>query len=88
MEAKLGQDPAFPELDYDSGQMYYQKNGMSKRFYAACAVMQGLLSGIYSNKETINSITELSERYSIESCDYIVGMAYEYADELLKQENQ
>jgi hypothetical protein len=35
-EQKLGQDPAFP--------VEYVTVGMSKRFYAACAAMQGLIS--------------------------------------------
>lgn len=71
---KLGQEPAFPlppehndnsmiPNDYDSG--------MSKRFYAACAAMQGLLSNTY-----------ISVRY-----DIIAEESFEYADELLKQEN-
>jgi len=47
--------------------------GMSKRFYAACAAMQGIVSsnecGIAHNPETV------------------VKWAYALADELLKQEN-
>lgn len=72
---KLGSEPAFPERTYeiDAQDNYvpYDEHGMSKRFYAACAAMQGLLSPekVFINKKEL-----------IES-------AYEYADELLKQEN-
>ena len=66
---KLGQEPAFPK---DSFTNQYQI-GMSKRFYAACAAMQGMLSsGKFAEGVAHNpAITELS---------------YEIADELLKQE--
>jgi hypothetical protein len=53
------------------------KPGMSKRFYAACAAMQGILSGMTSttNPEELNYYG-------------IVNESYELADELLKQENE
>lgn len=45
---KLGQEAAFPELttEYDGkgNILPFQTKGMSKRFYAACAAMQGLIS--------------------------------------------
>ena len=63
-ENKLGQKPAFPyPLAYE--------HGMSKRFYAACAAMQGMLA----NSNVIYDWTS------------ICNMSYELADELLKQEN-
>ena len=55
-------------------------NGMSKRFYAACAAMQGLISN-YPKERLVNdgfiACTDHAQ---------IVGQAYELADELLKQE--
>lgn len=42
---KLGQESAFPTDVRDSGALFNKEcTGMSKRFYAACAAMQGLLS--------------------------------------------
>ena len=40
---KLGQEPAFPTSAQLDGESIYQA-GMSKRFYAACCAMQGLIS--------------------------------------------
>lgn len=71
-ENKLGEEPAFPIVD--NGQLCSIEFGMSKRFYAACMVLQGLLS----NPTIISSTTE--------SC--IVKDAYSLADELLKQEEE
>ena len=53
---------------------------MSKRFYAACAAMQGLLSNSFVN-------TVLSQNPEVQNTE-IVNKAYAIADELLKQENQ
>lgn len=77
----LGKEPAFPTMEEDciSGVMVMNTvNGMSKRFYAACAAMQGLLSnrGAYYQPNSRNGPSE-----------YCVKIAYEFADELLKQEN-
>lgn len=94
MNTKLGQEPVFPSVDEDViiGQTSYTyidtngvaqigfnnekgrviHNGISKRFYAACAAMQGILSsGVYA-RIAISDVIEKS---------------YQYADELLKQEN-
>ena len=49
---------------------------ISKRFYAACCAMQGIVSGIMQSTEW-NGWTD----------DYISKRAFEIADELLKQEN-
>jgi len=63
---KSGQDPAFPQTNVS--------NGMSKRFYAACAAMQGLLaSGKYSEGFGHNPI--------------LITKSFELADELLNKEN-
>ena len=66
---KLGQEPAFPET-YMDGSM---SSGMSKRFYAACAAMQGMLG----NRNSDMVYPQISK---------LVIMSYEFADELLKQE--
>lgn len=64
---KLGLEMAFGTQDFA---------GMSKRFYAACAAMQGILSS-YAG-------------FPIEKFPYswIAESSYAMADELLKQENQ
>jgi hypothetical protein len=63
---KKGQEPAFPKTSNINPQ-----EGMNKRFYAACAAMQGLAS-----REDRNMVTIEND----------VKLAYEFADELLKQE--
>ena len=82
-QVKIGQEPAFG-FGYEKLRSYAERYGtyktpekelgMSKRFYAACMAMQGLLAGI----KTTHSIAPESER--------IVKDAYVLADELLKQE--
>ena len=72
MSEKLGQEPAFPK---DSFTNQYQI-GMSKRFYAACAAMQGLCVG------------KITYEIKKGECVDIVEMSYLIADELLKQENE
>jgi hypothetical protein len=69
---KLGQEPAFAVAAFGNGEGIYD-SGMSKRFYAACAAMQGL----YSNPAMVN--------YEVEE---VIASAYAAADELLKQENE
>jgi hypothetical protein len=51
---------------------------MSKRFFAACMAMQGILSKY--NDTPVGSIVYLDEESA-------VIQAYKYADELLKQES-
>ncbi|MCF8218764.1 MAG: hypothetical protein K9J21_07255 [Bacteroidales bacterium] len=48
--------------------------GMSKRFYAACKAMEGLLSS-----ERVNSSIEIKN---------LADKAYKIADEMINQENQ
>ena len=78
MDNKLRQEPAFP-LESGIVNMCGEKPipfGMSKRFYAACAAMQGILSsGIKVGGE------------SIITSEIVIPYAYKFADELLKQEN-
>jgi hypothetical protein len=81
---KLGQEPAFPvETTTDSygitrgkqtGPASGFETGMSKRFYAACAAMQGIISSLHP----ASTATPRS----------IVRDAFILADELLNQENQ
>ena len=78
---KLGQESAFPTDVRDSGVLFNTEDrGMSKRFYAACATMQGLLSNSFIN-------TLLDHNPGIQNTE-IVSKAYAIADELLIQENQ
>lgn len=76
---KLGQEPAFATSADLCGEAVYQE-GMSKRFYAACAAMQGLLSNSFVN-------TALSQNPEVQNTE-VVNKAYAIADELLKRENQ
>lgn len=64
---KLGQEPAPTCEGYHVG--------MSKRFYAACMAMQGILANSHMS-------TGLSNK------DGLIRASYEIADELLKQENR
>lgn len=75
MEKKLGMESAFP-YEYENRDGTRQPlPGMSKRFYAACAAMQGLLSA----DAKYNGKTDDRES--------LIKDAYAFADELLKQEN-
>lgn len=69
---KLGQEPAFPNTDCET----FSNDGMSKRFYAACAAMQGLISNPYW--ASVNPL-------GIDTPE-LVKKSLEVADELLKQE--
>ena len=78
---KIGQEPAFSAFQ---GEMHSTQIGMSKRFYAACAAMQGMLS----SDIIMNTVVDIKTK-TLKGFDEIVAqMAYEFADELLKQENQ
>lgn len=90
MNKKLGQEPAFPsEVTYSengvkclqTGNYTYQDFGMSKRFYAACAAMQGLISNFSEIRKVNDGFIACTDHRSI------VEQAYDIADELLKQEN-
>ena len=80
---KLGQEPAFgfgfkeeiptPWSSLHSTQIVLKRHeGMSKRFYAACAAMQGMLAN-----QSVNQIPD----------EIVIKTAYKIADELLKQED-
>lgn len=74
LKSKLGQEPAFTVESKEYGNVGINEIGMSKRFYAACAAMQGILAG------SSNSSYAIDEKK-------IIKQAYLIADELLKQEN-
>lgn len=91
MKNKLGQEPAFAALAIDKSIKSDEQttehslngnNGMSKRFYAACAAMQGLLANTYLMESLANDAKSTQEAQL-----RIVKSSYQYADELLKQEN-
>ena len=73
---KLGQEPAFSytyEMKILGQNKLYYHEGMSKRFYAACAAMQGI-AAMHSTRTDIDN-------------EWICKTAFNMADELLKQEN-
>ena len=73
---KLGQEPAFSctyEMKISGQNRLYYHDGMSKRFYAACAAMQGI-AAMHSTRSDIDN-------------EWICKTAFNMADELLKQEN-
>lgn len=82
---KLGQEPAFATSADLGGEAIYQE-GMSKRFYAACTAMQGILS----NPNTAHQIQDtFGGQVSVEkSYHAVVVSAFSVADALLEQENQ
>jgi len=71
MEEQHKYELAFPLTD----RLTFVTNGMTKRFYAACAAMQGILafSGRVMGKDD-------------KDCKTVIKLAYEFADELVKQE--
>ena len=73
---KLGQEPAFSctyEMKISGQNKLCYHDGMSKRFYAACAAMQGI-AAMHSTRTDIDN-------------EWICKTAFNMADELLKQEN-
>ena len=77
---KLGSEPAFPVDGQNAYSALHQNYaGMSKRFYAACAAMQGILSGMDCDQMVGHRVTDTKG---------IIELAYMCADELLKQENE
>lgn len=75
---KFGQEPAFPlpmEVIDRMPTLNINPLGISKRFYAACAAVSGIMA---------NARTEPIENFHFKN---IVEDAYKIADELLKQES-
>ena len=78
---KLGYEPAFPTDVRDSGALFNKECiGMSKRFYAACAAMQGILAN-QNGEYTV--ICKTNQQYA----EHLISQSYQFADELSKQEN-
>lgn len=69
---KLGQSPAFPTIEQSGNGSWDTAPGMTQRLYLAGMAMQGIIS-------SYNSTT---------SAEYICTKAFEFADELLLQENK
>ena len=86
---KLGLESAFPTDARDCGALFNKEYiGMSKRFYAACAAMQGLFS-MASNLDMYRAFEKGAKDAGFNSiAAYIANQSYIAADELLKQENQ
>lgn len=88
---KLSQEAAFANsYDEETGKLdeygnnkfkRHNEMGMSKRFYAACAAMQGIISSNNTEYLVNGSNEGWHEPISI------VKTAYQFADELLKQED-
>ena len=81
---KLDQKPAFAmsnsELNFNQhGVVKDESNGMSKRFYAACAAMQGILANQNGEYGVIGGT---NQQYT----ERLISQSYQFADELLKQE--
>jgi hypothetical protein len=79
---KLGSEPAFPVKEFGEtvGTLVDYK-GMSKRLYLAGMMMQGILTNPYLTlKDNGKLVKELTPKLVAET-------AYNYVDELLKQEN-
>ena len=91
-EEKLGQEPAFPydEYGYINEDMpcnlIESHNGMSKRFYAACQIAPSVISALLSSDKAIQGLNNVMKETNSSQEEVIVGMVYEYVDELLKQE--
>jgi len=100
MKSKKLNTLAFPcECDYSgnelngvqTGNRTGFETGMSKRFYAACAAMQGMLANVNQsfgvpnvNPESMESALESQTKLNAD----IVTRAYEFADELLTKEQE
>jgi BarA-like signal transduction histidine kinase len=57
---------------------------MSKRFFAA----EGALRAILSNKDFVQLGISISKKTNLTNSQTLVRMAYEFADELIKQEHE
>ncbi len=87
---KLGQESAFPlneECRGMHGEIYFITTpGINKRFYAACAAMQGLLASPNTAFQILNSLNGIADKE--EADKILINQSYILADELLKQENE
>jgi len=78
-----GSEPAFATSAQLSRNEDVFQEGMSKRFYAACAAMQGILANQNLSQNLTKGITNTKDANAA-----IINHAYALADELLKQENE
>ena len=81
---KLGQEPAFATSADLGGEAIYQE-GMSKRCYIACSILQGMLASPNTAHQIQHALgpTSAEETYT-----FVVSGAFKIADEFLRQENQ
>ena len=82
MKEKLGTEPALPTTVSCSDGTIDFIPGMSKRFYAACAAMHGILS----NSDWVKS-AKIPDDFD-EYRNRVVSASFDFADELLKQEQE
>lgn len=80
---KLGLEPEFP-MPTDNSDL--RRYGINKRFYAACAAMQGLLSN--PNSAYQMNATLRRQPTSEEAVSMIVNQSFIIADELLTKEEE
>lgn len=100
-KTKLGQEPAFQvptncrlKLDSNDNVINSPEDGMSKRFYAATFALQGLCANQKNTKMGSNLFIRILQLFfpkiNIKSttgnCKDMVAIAYDMADELLRQE--
>lgn len=76
---RLGQNPAFPVAPFGNRKSI-DDDGISKRFYAACAAMQGLIIHFPYERTVNNGYIALVDHTDL------IKQSYQLADELLKQE--
>lgn len=89
MKEKLGQEPAFPYADIEGviGNTPSGSFGMSKRFYAACAIAPSVINAIFlSTKESAVEFKKVVIEENKTQEQIIIGIVYEFVDELLRQE--
>ena len=101
-ETKLGQEPIVPTVFRQIGENEFRTatekdlkdnfatlrhtEGMSKRFYAACQIAPSIISTMLSNSDTRMALDSVMKNNNLSQEQVIIGMVYEYVDELLKQE--
>jgi hypothetical protein len=59
-----------------------------KRFYAACAAMQGFITALYGTNDAFMNLRGVSKDKDLADAEVIIKMSYEYADELIHQEHE
>ena len=79
-DEKLGQSPAYPvsNLEMRGFCGNEQVDGISKRFYAACMAMQGIIQS--------ESFMKNQRESGVSKTDFVAYWSYRMADEILRQE--